>query len=297
MAPRILPLAVLLLAVSPLHATGPIGFGVNSDDATNAFQLVRIDLSSGQYTLLGPSGYVDVEGLAFAPDGVLFGIDDATGTLLRFNTQTGEAVPVDGRRNNLRLGNLVAWQVNLDFGLTFDCQGRLWASSDTQRLMWQLDPSDGRSSRTINIGRKITGLAARWDGLYGLGVEEDAGIWKIDPDTASATRILELPPLAFVDGGLDFDARGILWAIPEFTPLEPAGRPSPIFRIDVDRLSAEHVADTRPGIEGLAIAPPPCQPTAAVTAEPIPVGDARGLGLLALLLLLPGLLHPALRPR
>ncbi len=290
MTPRLLSVAAVALALSTPSAAQVFGYAVNSDDAANAFQLLRVDLVSGEYTLVGQSGYVDVEGMAFSADGELYGIDDATRTLLRFDLASGVARPVDLRRSNLRLPDLNgAFSNNYDFGLTFDCEGRLWASSDTLSLLWQVDPESGDSLQVLDLGVAITGLAARWDGIYGLGAAGDEGIYRIDLDSASATQIASFGGLQFVDGGLDFDADGVLWAIPEFTPIVPAGLPSPIYRINVDTGVVQFSADTRSGIEGLAIAPPQCIPRGNAVVQEIPSTSMLGKVSLAALLLLLGM--------
>lgn len=270
------------------------GFVVNSDDlgVRDFDALHRVDLGIGQAAKVGEvrvsdsaAPYADVEGLAMSREGVLYGIDDASKTLLRIDTQNGRAIPVDGREGNTGLSRTS----NFDFGLTFDCSGALYASSDSRRSLYRLDPITGAATLVGgegSLGAQITGLAARYDGVYGIGSSGDENLYRIDTTTGRATLVGPLgASLQFTDGGLDFDASGQLWGVADMTGTSINGDPSVLFNINPMTGAATRVATTLTGVESLAIADPVCT---APEGEPVPpaipaLGTA-GLALLGALL-------------
>lgn len=314
---RLLAAAALALPVSVLAE--PVGYAVGSGGSGfgGSSTLWRIDLGTGAATLVGPIGYVDVEGLAFSPDGVLYAVADAgqacagvcpggTDLLLQLDPQTGAGSLV----GPLGLSDLG----DLDYGLAATCDGRLWASSDTTGTLWEVNRFGGGSRVAGALGAPVSGLAGWGDALYGISVANDMALYRIDPDTGAATRLGPLGlPSAFHDAGLDFDADGRLWAtIDYFSPPPPndllpeALRRNDLALIDPDT-GAASLAGTITGagsglstvqMEGLAIASPGgCgggqpgpEPEPRIIPTAVPVdAPAASLALATVLLLLGGL--------
>ena len=258
-----------LLACLPAAAMAePVGYAVGFD------QLYRIDLGTGQATVVGPLGFIDVEGLAFAPNGVLYGVADAgrvppnndqTDFLLQINTNTGAATAV-GQLAGLA-GTGTGTFGELDYGLAFTCDGNLWLASDTTSQLWQVDPANGGTRLVGNMGAAISGLAGRGNSLYGVSIDGNESLYRIDTGSGLATAIgpLGLPDRMF-DAGLDFAANGDLWVTIDYlTP--PSGIPP--LRNDVARLNPMNgqILELRiingagtdidtVQMEGLALAPP-----------------------------------------
>ncbi|HWT16964.1 MAG TPA: hypothetical protein VN581_14395 [Patescibacteria group bacterium] len=288
---RSLQAAVLAVsaAVALPAAAEPLAYAVSFN------KLYRIDLGSGQTTLIGETGFNDVEGLALSSTGVLFGIVDSTKTLITIDKQTGRGNVVGGNTGNTGLAGQGVGQFDaLDFGLAFTCDGRLWASSDTTKKLWQVDPANGRATAAGSLGFQITGLGANATGLYGLGSTGDEGIYQINTATGGATKLGGLAAnLTFADGGLDFDASGNLWGILDYRPPDD-NRASDIVRIDLTTGNATFVSTTLPEMEGLAIsAMPECRGPNGTAAPPylaVPSVGWSGRLLLALGVVLAGLL-------
>ncbi len=262
----------------------PIGY-VSSFD-----RLYRVDLGTGQQTLVGDVRLAsnervrDVEGLAFAPDGTLFAVSDASEILLRIDAATGVATVI----GNLGLaGQGTGSGNNLDFGLGFTCDGRLWLSAETAQKLWEVNVTTGATRTVGSLGAKITGLAARGMQLYGIGASGDERLYRIDTATGASTVVGTTlgPNLRYDDGGLDFDADGNLWAVFDYRPTEP-NRASDLARIDattgIATLTGRSIADDG---EGLAIAPPVCDAPSGAVATSVPTGSTAGQILLAALLL------------
>ncbi len=245
--------------------------------------LYRIDFGTrraeqvGTFSVPGaPIQIFDVEGLAFAPDGVLFGVVDNLpgGALIRVNTATGRATIVGDMGLQ---GQGANGSNNRDFGLAATCDGRLFASSDTSSRLWEVNRDTGATRLVGDMGAKISGLASKADGLYGFGVDGDEGLYKLDTETAHATLIAHLTGLNILDAGLDFDAAGNLWAVLDLTPVFF----SDIARIDLTTgLLADRSRVTGNGLDGgvnskeleaLAISPPICEPGGFEPTPPAPI--------------------------
>ena len=72
-----------------LYAAGSAGDDQNSEN------LYQIDVNSGMATLVGPTGFTDLDDLAFGSDGNLYGVDSNNGVeamLLQISTTDGQAI-------------------------------------------------------------------------------------------------------------------------------------------------------------------------------------------------------------
>lgn len=265
----------LLLCVSAGSVSAaPFAYSVNSNsaDSVASDRLYRIDLATGEATQLNkvrlnePLLNSDLEGLAFAPDGKLYGVDDADETLLIINTTTGIGESVNGARFNLQLEIGTGY----DFGLTFTCDGSLLLAADEIQTLYQLDENVGTASiigglATLNV--PITALAAWGDKVYGLGQGEFSetnplppSLYEIDVITGKTTLIGELGGAVklYRNGGLSFDTEGQLWAITDRFNLDNnQDFPSQIIKIDTTTGLAEAIAESSViGFESLAISGP-----------------------------------------
>ncbi len=302
----------VLLAVAcfcaPLSQAETVGWVVNSDSqaATGFDALHRVVLETGQATRIATSTieagtgndgaspqflglpFLDVEGLALAPDGSLYGADDFSKTLIRINTSSGLASVAAATRGNLRLSDTPH-----DFGLSFGCDGVLYMSSDQRKTLYTVSLSSGEASRIGNdgnLGFAITALAVLDGQMYGLGAEGDEGLYRVDIETGTASLIAHFPePYRYMDAGMSVDTQGRLWAILDRTETLGGNATSLIVRIDPHSGQINTIAETIPGIESLAIAPPVCR-SLGTPAVPVPVGGQFGWWLGgALLALLGGL--------
>lgn len=294
-----------IFALSSSAVAEPLGYtavGVQGD------QLAEINLADGSLRVIGTTGgigatpFADIEGMALDSKGRLFAVSDLAETLLRIDLASGAAQAV-GPLFGLGLRGQGAGPFNqLDVGLSFTCDGRLWMSSDAVNKLWEVDLFTGVAIAVGNTGAKISALAGYDNELYGLGVDEDEGLYRIDRETGAATLIGRTGlAYSYYDAGLDFDADGNLWATLDFNP-PPSGRTedfrvSEIVQIDVETgLAGPPVlvqgASTME-IEALALAPAACvDGTPPVDPQPIEVDslDQRLQALLAALVLVIGLI-------
>lgn len=254
-----------------LASAQPYGYSVNSrgflpDDQMHL--LWRVNLATGETEAIGPTGFDKMEALAIAPDGTLYGADDAQNTLVTVNTNSGFSSPVGGIRPNMG----VPLQ-NLDFGMTFTCDGTLLVVSAAQQSLFSASLETGLLSRigdAGSLGVPITGIAAWGNQLYGMGqgiVRNSAGqlvtaapdLYRIDHTSASAEFIGPLGSAVspYANAGLAFDSQGRLWAV---TDRRDGGQPdlfSQTIEIDPSSGQALRVINTDVvGFEPMAIGPP-----------------------------------------
>ncbi len=289
----------------PMTATAaPLGYtavGIQGD------QLAEINMADGSLRIIGSMGgignvpFADVEGMALDSKGRLFAVSDLAETLLRVDITTGAAAPI-GPLFGLGLRGQGAGPFNqLDFGLSFTCDGRLWLSSDAVKKLWEIDTFTGVAMLVGDTGVKISALAGYDNDLYGLGVDEDEGLYQIDRETGAATLIGRTGlPYSFYDAGMDFDAEGNLWATLDFNP-PPSGRNQDFRVSEIVQIDRETGLAGPPvlvqgastiEVESLALAPTICvEGVPPVDPEPIIVDtlDQRLLALLAAVMLAIGM--------
>jgi len=299
------------LLLSAAVSAQPYGYasGTDPDSPSLRDALYRINLATGAATRIGYIGFRDIDGLAFHPDGVLYGAADgsadAGGTsdvLVRINPETGSGSFVAPFAGLAGQGPGQGGQ--LDNGLAVTCDGQMWMSSDTLGHLWRVDRATGAVQRVLTGGPPISGLAARGQVLFGVSVDPDPALYRFDTSTSQLTRV---GPLAvsdrIFDAGLDFDADGRLWATLDYL-VPPEGLPRPnlndLVQIDPETgalLSSTPITGAGSGLsrvqlEGFAIAPPACASGGTPPSFPPVQVDASGttsLALLAVLLALIGL--------
>jgi len=265
----------LLLAVSLFAVSAnaePMAYSVNSD-SVDGDSLYLIDLATGADQLRGElfTGIelrTDTEGLAFAPDGTLWGIDDNSRTMFPINKASGAISYLE----EISFPSFPSGGGN-DFGMTFSCDNSIYVSSvaiDTpyKDTLYKLD-LEGNSQMIGSagaLGVNISAIAAIGNPtrLYGLGngllengEKDSPNLYSIDVNTGIATRIGPLGAEAgdYNEAGLSFDSSGDLWAITDRNLLD--GQPSQILSIDKLSGTATWINDTSEvGFESLAIAPP-----------------------------------------
>lgn len=246
---------VLVLAPAVVFGQG-FGYAVNSDDELDADQLLRVNLSTGAVEFIGPLPTVmeDVEGLAFSADGTLFAVDNATKAVFVVDTQTVSALPVGNRQPNLGFSPTA----NLDFGMTFTCDNRLLLVAEETQSLYEVDVATGQArviGESGGLNQPMTAVASYADRTVALA--SGGRLYDIDVEMGMSTLIGQIEGFEINDAGLAFDEAGVLWAILDGTRPETLQfLPGTVLRINPDTAEAEAVAETRTGIESLAVAPP-----------------------------------------
>ncbi len=252
----------------------PHGYSINSDSPTaNADSLYQIDLADGSHIRIGTvtsfgQVRIDVEGLALAPDGTLYGVDDDATTLFPINTSNGTVIG----SQEVNISGIPSGGGN-DFGMTFACDGDLYITSIRTQSLYRmaLDGTATLVGTAGSLGANIGAIAAYGDPvqLFGLGNGLDGNnqvdsrmLFAIDPDTGLATAIgtLGASALDYHEAGLAFDEAGMLWAITDRRAVNGGPFPSQLLRIDTSGdgsdLATAVSTTSEVGFESLAISPP-----------------------------------------
>jgi len=251
----------------------PEGYSINSDSASNlnSDSLYLIDLATGAQTRIGRvqsqgQTKIDVEGLAFAMDGTLYGVDDDSMTLFPISTADGSVLS----QQEVNITGMPTGGGN-DFGLTFACDGNLYATSVATKSLYLINPSGvaTRIGASGSLGANISALAAYGNpvelyglgnGLTGTGTVDSRMLYKIDPLTGQATALPQELGAAvdpYNQAGLAFDSAGVLWAITDRRAALGQDFPSQIIRIDTSTGAATPSSvTTEQGFESLAITSP-----------------------------------------
>lgn len=261
---------VACLSAGFVHAA-PLAYSVNSDSDNNITHdsLYVIDLANGTDTRIGPllsfgQLRTDVEGLAFAPDGTLWGMDDDNHSLFPINTASGIVIAAQ----EVIISGIPGGGGN-DFGMTFDCDGTLYASSVKTQTLYRmaLDGSATPIGTPGSLGANISAIAAYGNPvqLYGLGNghNDSRTVYSINTSSGTAAAIGTLggAALDYTEAGLAFDEAGMLWAITDRRAVSGGPFPNQILRIDTsggeNPNRATAIATTSEiGFESLAITPP-----------------------------------------
>lgn len=249
----------------------PDAYSINSDSATaNADSLYVIDLATGNDTRIGTvtslgQTRIDVEGLALAPDGTLYGMDDSALTLFPINPANGVVVhPQEVNLQGLPTGG------GNDFGMSFACDGNLYVTSvDTQTLYrvslnGQATPVGTPGSLQQNISAiaafgnpvQLYGLSS---GAPGANPGTTRTLFSINPQTGVATPIgnLGAAALLYHEAGLSFDGSGVLWAITDRRDDVGFALPGQVLQINTGTGQATAISTTsEAGFESLAVSVP-----------------------------------------
>ncbi|MEP6485550.1 MAG: hypothetical protein ABJB01_13955 [Rudaea sp.] len=266
--------------------------------------LYRVDLTTrtaqeiGRATPLNAPRLPIIEGLTASPAGTLYAVADAPSakTLLQINATTGLATTIGTLA--LTGGNVAG---ELDIGLAFTCDGRLWMSSGTG-LLWQVDPGTAAVTFIGNLGVKITGLAALGNVLYGTGSQGNNNLYRIDLSNAATTLVGAYGSNAayVTTTSAAFDASGQLHAILDYVPPpndnDPVADWSDLAVIDPASAALSNAGPITAsggsyedlfqiGLKGLAFVPSACAAAPPSTATKLPSLSAWSMLLLGLLLL------------
>jgi len=268
-----------------------IYYGFDADPSPGAppttFGVARYDLATGEATDLGAAGFQDVESLAFSPGcETLYAVDDVSDRLLTCDTVKGTCRAVGG------LGVDVT-----DTGLAFAADGSLYMSTDAPKnpsFLYRLDPATGHATAVGPQGQEVTGLGGTYpspacpSGLYGLGGDGRNNLVCLDTQTGQAVPVGALRRVTLNDGGLDFNAHGVLFGL-----ADAPQQPTRVIALSQVTGSATVIATVKiggreaGGFEGLAIehgACAPAPPSLAALAIDAPALGGWGLAGLALAL-------------
>ncbi len=294
-----------MLTLACLVAAGMLALSASAADAGEVAYgaaydtLYSVDIASHTAAEIGTAGnyggvpIVNISGLSFSPDNVLYAVAGGLGALTRIDPATGQATPVgsfglsgqgDPQRNDA-----------LDLSMTFDCDGTPWLVSAYANKLWTVNPSNGATTLVGATGHTITGIVAHGKVMYGAGGRGDNGFYRIDTETGAATEIGSFGDDRWINTvSMGYDDAGVLWAAINYVPPAP-GDDSIADWPDLARIDEATGKITFVGtiagpdslrqipMKGFAIGPPRCT-LGSLPAAAAPVGTPPWLFALAGLL-------------
>lgn len=299
-------LCALSCAFAATASAQPFGYIVNAADTTEDGthdNLWQVDLATGETQRIGPinlpnasNPQSDIEGLALKNANELYGVDDGVDSLVLVSMTTGSALPLQRLNDNLQLSMGAS---ALDPGLAFDCSGDLLMSSATRRTLYRLNQSTGQAvvvGTAGGLGVKIGDISVRRGEIFGVGIDGDEGLYRIDGTAGTATLVGRFGvDLKLANVGIDMDASGTIWAAGHIVNGQGLPQPSRIFRINRETGQATLGPTTKTGVKSLAIRRPNCgsdggggedPPRGGPTTHSVPVGTPGTLIILIVSLLL-----------
>ena len=160
-------------------------------------RLLKIDLATGQGSLIGPTGLPAVPGLAVNSDGEIYGVDPWEGNLYRIDSQSGKTILV-GPTNVARM-----------IAIAFDRDDRLYGYSDNFGSLYEIDPNSASTQVINEIGLEYRGIAfnpvdnSLWASSWNL-------LYIIDPSDGTS-QIVASTGLNSGISALTFDILGNLY--------------------------------------------------------------------------------------
>jgi hypothetical protein len=149
----------------------------------NGQDLFRVDLATGVLSLVGDTGF-PIAALALAPSGALYGVEEATDTLVTLDQSTGAATAV---------GPLGVDIVSYETDMTFGPGGVLWMLASHRLYTVGLD--SGAATLEVGVDVPGTGIAFLGTTLY----TADDRLWVVDPTTGQGTQVTGGSPIYLTD--------------------------------------------------------------------------------------------------
>lgn len=162
--------------------SGATLYGVQSPGSPG--QLMTIDTATGAPTVIGSISSI-IDGIAFAPDGVLYAADNSAYQLVTLNPATGSVASVIGSYGNSNFVEGLAVRPSDDVLFGIDNSG--------EPHLVTLDTTTGASTSVGPFGMagvNMAGLAFNLDGsvLYSIG-HIDGCLYTVNQSTGAATSV------------------------------------------------------------------------------------------------------------
>ena len=173
-----------VLATAPSAWAVPIAYAIQESTQN----LVTIDLSNGDVTVIGATGGDDIDGLALSSGGVLYGSDNDTNELVVLNQTTGA------------IESSVGFNVNIsDSGLAYN-NGTLYMSEDDGTAV-------GQNLFTVNVLTGELSLVGSDAGdVTAIAFDSAGTLFGIEPDEDNLVTFDLATGALTVVGALGFDA-------------------------------------------------------------------------------------------
>lgn len=279
----VLALGIVMAAAGTGEVVAATLYGAAHVGAAGASTLHQIHPATGVATAIGPIGFEEVGGLAFHPDGRLYGVGKRSGpntwVLIRIDPDTGAGTEVG------RLLNTVAGSGHYD--LSFHSDGTLYLTADSLVnpcvSLFTVDLATGEATEVGDTTVCSAGNAlafSRIDILRHANIDSGGTLYTVDTATgASAAPSVGLTHLGFpvlVDprpNAIDVDRDTGVSYVSVDDGTDGSG-PNYLATLDPVTGDVTHVGLTVNGLEALAWRPTACVVTLYATASPTSQGPS-----------------------
>ena len=279
----VLALGIVIAAAGTGEAVAAALYGAAHVGADQPSRLYQIHPTTGAATLIGAIGFDEVGGLAFHPDGRLYGVGKRPGpntwVLIRIDPDTAAGTQVG------TLNNTVAGSGHYD--LSFHSDGTLYLTADSQVnpcvSLFTVDLATGAATEIGDTTVCSAGNAlafSRTDVLRHANIDSGGTLYTVDTATgASGAPSIGLTYLGFPvlvnprPNAIDVDRdSGVSYvSIDDGTD---ASGPNYLATLDPVTGDVTHVGLTVNGLEALAWRPTACVVTLYATASPTSQGPS-----------------------
>jgi hypothetical protein len=155
------------------------------------YKIWQFDVCTGEIFELGPTGVVGMGGIAFGPNGRLYGFSHLDDAIVEINPATGAA------------SQLYALPFDAGMaGMAYDCSTEtLYAVDIDTDTLYTIDPNSGQILTSIAISPQLEArLGMEWDSVNRiLIVASDDTLFSLEPSTGVATAVTDIAGLTWVN--------------------------------------------------------------------------------------------------
>jgi hypothetical protein len=147
------------------------------------YELMSIDVCSGDTTSIGSTGTSDMGGIGFGSSGQLYGLDTANDRLVQLSTTTGLATPVGP----------LGFDIGAN-GLAYDCStDTLWGADSASGNIFGVDLATGAATGFVSTSVPFGSVGLEFDHGSGMLLAATGyALYEVDPATGATTFIGDL---------------------------------------------------------------------------------------------------------
>jgi len=160
-------------------AFAPEGIAWVSDSGEN--RLLMLDVCEADIIPIGPTGFGHLCGISYGSDGMLYGMDSNTNSLVQLDQATGAGTIIGALGRNID-----------NCGLTLDClSGTLYGLDGKTGQLFTIDPITGTAGTPVNLNlSNMPSVGLEFDPMDGsLLMTNGPTLYRVNPATGALTTI------------------------------------------------------------------------------------------------------------
>ena len=147
------------------------------------YELMTIDVCSGETETIGPTGTSDMGGIGFGSSGFLYGLDTSRNNLVELSTSTGAATTVGA----------LGFDIGAN-GLAYDCStDTLWGADSSSNQIFGVNLATGTATGLVSTSVPFQSVGLEFDHASGMLLASTGyALYEVDPSTGATTYLGEL---------------------------------------------------------------------------------------------------------